>query len=360
MAAADILDRLSREQSPAGFLAGRFVRIWSAALADGSRGADEFIDRTWRQADVLRSAVGAVAADDPARASVFGDLLDMVLPMTIIGRMGVELRPFGVPGVGLSADARAAWVNEGAMVPLSGLKLEKHPALRPHRVSALDVLTRKALQGAPGLDRFLLRNLSRLVAAEIDRGFIDPANDGSGAAPTSIVHADSGFPTTAASGNAEADVATLFEMFAGSWPDARVILHPLTAVELGGALRGSGLDVRLGALGGVLAGVPAIASDLVPRDSAGASSITIVDASALAVALAVTDLSVADQATVVMDDAPSGNSTTPTGLDASGQPLVSLWQSGSVGVMASASADWQVRRAGAVATLTGARYEVAS
>src|SRR5690606_18144441 len=54
--------------------------------------------------------------------------------------------------------------------------------------------------------------------------------------------------------------------------------------------------------------------------------------------------SLSDQASLLMDNAPTMNSTTPTGSDS----LVSMWQTNSVAFLVERFVNWQKRRASAV------------
>lgn len=346
MAAVDLIRTAGRV---AGFTVGRFLRAKGLSVLTGDP-PERFIRDEWSDAATIKAAVGAVGVDSDALATVRADLLDILRPLPILTRLGVEPKPFDLPTLAIVGGGDAAWVPEGAAIAVNGQGVVRIPGLRPHRVGAIDVLTRESLLGPLRFDQFIGRNLAIRVARALDRAFIDPANDGSDHAPAAITAPSSDLPSVSASGDAVADIAALLALYEGDLLAARFVMHPITAVEIGAAFEDA-TDTRLGVAGGVLCGIPVIASQSVPRDSSG-SVVTLVDTSALDIALAVEDIDVSVEGTIIMDDAPVMDSTTPTG----GTTMVSLWQTNSVALKAYALADWQVKRSGAVAVLTGAAY----
>lgn len=351
MAAVDLIRNAGRV---AGFTCGRFLRVKGLSLLTGDP-PEHYIRAEWSDTATIKSAVSAVTVDSDALATVRADLLDILRPLPILTRLGVEPKPLGLPTLAIVGGGDAAWVPEGAAIAVNGQGVVRIPGLRPHRVGAIDVLTRESLLGPLRFDQFIGRNLAIRVARALDRAFIDPANDGSDHAPAAITAPSSDLPSVSASGDAVADIAALLAIFEGDLLSARFITHPITAVQIGAQFEGSGTDTRLGVAGGVLCGIPVITSQSVPRDSSG-SIVTLVDTSAIDVAIDVADIDVSVEGTIVMDDAPTMDATTPTGADAGTQHLVSLWQCNSAAAMATALADWQVKRSGAVAVLTGAAY----
>lgn len=339
---------------PAGWLAGNVLRCRGLAKTAPLGHPD---DPDAYVGDVIgatriKSAIAALDVGGTSDGPVQRDFLGQVLPLTLLGRLpGLRLRPFKSRALVCTGGTRGAFVAEGAATPMSGLQMTRGSRLEGRRVSALDVTSREQLMLEPGLDGAVTQELAGGFAGVVDAALLDPTADGTGAAPAGILH---GAASTAATGDAAQDVLTLFAGYVGDWRRAAIILHPATSVALGLALEGSASDTSLGATGGRLAGVPAIASEAVPYDSTG-STIAILDIGALAAALAVTEVVAGEEASILMDDAPSMTSTSPTAAQ-----LVSMFQSGSVAFRAEGVADWQLLRADAIFTLTDATYAVGS
>lgn len=334
------------ENSRTGFLAGRFLK---SIACGGVEPATYVRQQPWERGDVLTRAVGAIGQGDlgaGAMAPVLEDFIDLVRPLSVLARMGVPLLPFGNRSLTRSAGQAAGFHAEGGAIPVSGLRFAPSAALHPHPVSAMDVVTREALDGSPGLDRFIAASLAADVADAIDRAFLDPFNDGTGPAPASITNGAITIPSV---GDPKADVEAAIAAFAGDMRRAHFVLHPRTAAQLAFAAA-DWTDTSIGVQGGRIVGIPAVCSESVPFDSSGAL-IVLADASSLAVALEATDLVASDQGLIEMDDSPAGSSATPTPTQA-----VSLWQSNSVAFKATCRIDWQVRRAGSVVVVSGASY----
>jgi len=103
--------------------------------------------------------------------------------------------------------------------------------------------------------------------------------------------------------------------------------------------------------GGVLWGLPVVASEHVPSDSNGhfvvlvnASDIYLGDEGGFRVDMT-------DQASLQMDDDPGHDSDTPTAAQ-----LVSLWQTNSVAFRAERIINWMRRRDSAVQVLSGVNW----
>lgn len=340
------------DSAPAtGFLSGRFLK--SLGLTSNRTEAVQFASaQSWCEVSRIKSALSSGDVGSGDLAAVMADFWDVARPMSVLGRLpGLVLRPFRQKAITPTTGAIAAFHAEGDAIPVSGLRFALLAGLHERFVTAIDVATREALQRTAGLDRFIAIPLARSLATEIDREFLDPNNDGSGAAPRSITHATSsdGAIHVPATGDAKADFEALFSAYAGDLTTAALVMHPLTAVGLAFTAADWG-DTELGARGGRVLGLPAICSESVPMDSSG-GLVVLVDVGALDAAAEVTVLDSSDQGTIEMTNPPTGNSITPTGSQ-----TVSLWQTGSVAFKATAVTDWAMRRPGSVAVLTAASY----
>jgi hypothetical protein len=96
--------------------------------------------------------------------------------------------------------------------------------------------------------------------------------------------------------------------------------------------------------GGTLAGLPVFTSQYVPTDSDGPVVALIKGDEIFLGDEGGVQVSVSDQASLLMDNAPTMDSTTPTGASA----MVSMWQTNSVAFLVERFINWQKRRASAV------------
>ncbi|MBX3601119.1 MAG: phage major capsid protein [Rubrivivax sp.] len=268
-------------------------------------------------------------------------------PQTIIGRAGLRRVPADVPIVAQAGMATAYWTAAGRATPVSSAAFERE-RLRPLRVSALVVASEELLQASDGEDVLADDLTSALVEAE-DRAFVDPANTGTpGEMPASVTHDG---PSIASTGDLGVDLVEASDDFDGQWSRAVIVAHPRTALQIALAEGGLGLAVALGPRGGELATVPVICSEAVPWDSNG-GLIVLMDTSAIVYTDDAPSVSRSSIASVEMADNPTGHAGTPTGATS----VVNLYQSNSVGLLATARANWLKARPASVVCITGANY----
>lgn len=336
-----------------GFVAGRLLK----SLAIAGPQAAEFVDSTaWLDRSRIKAAIGAITIGDVGNGDLraaMSDFADLVRPLSVLGRLpGLVMRPFKQKTLTRVAGSAAGFFQDGDAIPVSGLRFQPHRALAEHFVGALDVATIEALNGTDALDRFVGISLAADVAAAIDRAMLDPSNDGSGNAPRAITHADTngGAIVLASTGDPKADFEALIAAYGGSWASPALILHPIAAAQLAFTANDWG-DTNIGIAGGRILGIPAVCSDAVSLDTNGGSYITLLDVAGLAAALEVRTLEIAREASIELSTTPAGSSAAPTQTE-----LVSLWQAGAVGMLATAVTDWRMRRDGGVVCLTGASY----
>lgn len=216
--------------------------------------------------------------------------------------------------------------------------------LPPRKVVGLAVLTQEAIRAShQDADAIVLAELVRAVVEARDRAFID----------NSI--ADSvtiGAPTIPSSGSSIAQIdgdlrAALQVAFDANIPLAEPawIMPPQTATFMA-TLRdasGSAAYPTIGPTGGSLLNIPVVTSTAVGRSgSPNERFIALVDAAEVLYAQDdAVELGLARHAAVTMNDAPTPGATS----------LVSLWQSGCVGLRAEQHVAWRVVRSGAVVVL---------
>jgi HK97 family phage major capsid protein/HK97 family phage prohead protease len=327
----------------------RVVNVLKAAVSAGTTASD-----SW---------TGALVGDE---TSVYADFLEFLRPQTIIGRFGTNgipaLRrvPFRVPLIGQTSGGDGYWVGQGNAKPLTEFDFTR-TTLEPTKVANIAVVTEEVLRdSSPSADAIIRDQLAAALRQRLDTDFINPAKAAvAGVSPASITN---GVTAIVSSGNdAEAvrsDVRRLFAQFiaANNAPtDGVWIMSSTTALALSlmqnplGQTEFPGITMT----GGTLFGLPALISQSVPATADGgmvalvnASDVYLGDEGGFSV-----DMS--REASLQMDNAPTMNSTTPTGSQ-----LVSLWQTNSVGFRAERTINWARRRESSVAVLTNVNWGV--
>lgn len=344
----------------AGRLAGRYLR----ALAIAGRNDDAlqgFLEGArWTDGMQIRSAVAASVVGDWTNtplAGISASFIELARPQSLIGRwleQGiVRAVPDHTPMLEQTSGARAQWVAEGDAVGVSNQVFSRKSRMDLKRVAAISVATRELVE-QPHSELLIVRDLAAAVADEIDSAAFDGAG-GTGARPASLLY---GATTTAATGATitalHEDLAPMVAEFPGRLDRAAWVAHPKLAAQLSLLERPIGHSlIRADGGGSWLLGLPFYVSAGMPTGTAG-SWLALIDLGRIEIAGLVTgEVEVATEASILMDDDPSMDATTPTGA----ATAVSLWQSNSVGFMGSALANWRIA-ANSALVLTGAQYGV--
>jgi HK97 family phage major capsid protein/HK97 family phage prohead protease len=318
------------------------------------------------------STSGSHYLDDMVPYNVMNDFIEFLRPGSIIGKFGGP-NPGGGPNYpalnrvgfnqrvsGMSTGYTAAWKGEG-LPALPSAAVTFNESLTWNCMSALAVLTKEAIRFSnPSAEARVRDDLSRAVNAKLDIDFVDPAKAASGTtSPASITNAVAA--TTPSGTNAAAvrtDLATLIKPFAQnnlSPSDIVLIMSAQMALQLSMMVNTLGNNdfPDISMAGGMLRGFPVIVSEHLT--SVGSPSTqTIIAAKASEIYLAddgVVTVEASDQASIEMVDTSSQSAISGTGAS-----LVSLWQTGAIGLMANREITWKLRRATAVQYLSPAAY----
>ncbi|MEH2508684.1 HK97 family phage major capsid protein/HK97 family phage prohead protease [Nitrobacteraceae bacterium AZCC 1564] len=294
-----------------------------------------------------------------AETGAFADFAEYLRPATIVGKFGTggipALRaiPFRVPLISQTGGGSGYWVGQGKAKPLTAFDFSR-TTLEPLKVANIAVLTEESIRDSSPSSEAVVRDALRdALAARLDTDFIDPAKAASaGVSPASITN---GAETIASTGtdadHVRLDVRAVFAKFiaANNAPTTGVwIMSATTALAL--SLMVNELGQRefpgIGMNGGVFEGMPAIISEYAGSIVAlvNASDIYLGDEGGVSV-----DMS--REASLEMSDAPAHTPNTGTGAS-----LVSMFQTNSVALRAERTINWKLRRASAVAYLTGVAW----
>lgn len=245
----------------------------------------------------------------------------------------------------------AKWTKEGAAKPLTKWSYTT-TKLEPYKVTAIAAATEEMLsRSSVAIDTLIRDELARAVNARIDSTFASDDAAVSNESPAGILNG-----TSELSGLVGGDVAgircdiakflnavladnnTLDGAF---WimPESVAVNLSLIANEVGAAA-----FPGIGPNGGTFAGLPVFTSGYVPVESAGAVVALVKGDELFLGDEGGIHVSASDQASLVMDDSPSSDSTTPTAAS-----VVSMWQTDSVAFRVERFMSWAKRRTGSVA-----------
>ena len=303
------------------FGADRAARLFkSAAPGATAGGAGEFS----RLASAFQSRVAAIGAFD----RIFADAFQLPLePDRVL-----------INSSAIIADE----VGEGSAKPLTALDLTGL-VFTPVKVSAQIVLSRELIDrlSDEGV-RVLGRELRTSVAIGSDSALMTAL------AASSSVEAQSNSTASFAEMLAELlELAHAVDIGPGSKP--YYVTTSRIAKALSAAATGAGV-MTVGVQGGEILGIPLLVSD-----GATAQTITLLDATAIAMAASEIELRSSTKAAIEMNTAPSHNSTTPTGAQ-----LVSMFQTNNRCLLAERRIGVKVIRDRAVVKLTGVTWGAGS
>lgn len=345
------------------------MRTVEAFAREMGKGRRDMIEKT---AVTGGTTVGSHYLDDLVPYNVMNDFIEFLRPGSIIGKFGGP-NPGGGPNYpalnrvgfnervsGMSTGFVAGWKGEG-LPALPTAAVTFNTTLAYNNMSALAVLTKEAIRFSnPSAEARVRDDLARAVNGKLDLDFIDPAKAASGTtSPASITNGLIAVtPTTTTAAALVTDLATLLKQFTTNNLDASDIVLIMSASQ---ALEISMMTTTLGMLyfpnismkGGNLRGLPVITSEhLQGVGSPSINSIVAVKASDIYLADdGVVTVDASDQASLEMVDSSSQNAGTGAGAS-----LVSLWQTGAVGLMATREITWKRRRDVAVGYISPAAY----
>lgn len=282
----------------------------------------------------------------------FADFVEFLRARGLYGQIAPRLRnlPFDAPVLVQSTGGVAQWVKEGEAKPLTQWTYTR-AKLTPLKVAAIAAATKETLMRASAsADAFLRDELARAVNARIDQTIISDAAAVADESPAGLLNGTAPL-TLVGDGSIEGircDAAAMLKVLAGdnlSVAGAFWVMPETVAIDLATAINAMGAPAFPGMTptGGTFMGLPVVASQYAPADSAGpvvalikGDEIFLGDEGGIQV-------SVSDQASLQMDSAPTQNSTTPTATS-----VVSMFQTNSVAFLVERFVNWQKRRPQAV------------
>ncbi|HEU4602770.1 MAG TPA: phage major capsid protein [Steroidobacteraceae bacterium] len=322
-------------------------------------------ERLVKSIQVEKAAVAAAATTSATWAgnlvldagAYFADFVEYLRERSVLGQISDRLRrlPFDTQVLVQGTAGSASWVKEGAAKPLTSWTYTR-TKLAPLKVAAIAAATKEQLSRASVAADTLIRDeLARAVNAAIDGTFVSDAAAVSDESPAGIRNGVSPLTLTGDGTIAgiRCDIATFLKELVGdnlTVSGAFWIMSEATAIDLSMAVNEVGAPAFPGVTptGGTLAGLPVFTSQYVADESEGPVVMLIKGDEIFLGDEGGIQVSISDQASLVMDNAPSMNSVTPTGVNTGSQALVSLWQTNSVGFLVERFINFAKRRAQAV------------
>jgi HK97 family phage major capsid protein/HK97 family phage prohead protease len=320
--------------------------------------------------EVVRAASPAAITNNPTWAgalvgeagAIIADFIEYLRPQTILGKFGqngipdLTRVPFYAALIGQTSGGHGYWVGEGKAKPLTSFDFSRK-SLTPLKVANIAVLSDEIIRSSnPAVEPLIRDALVAALRERLDIDFVDPAKVAvPNISPASITN---GVPPIASvGGDAEsvrADIKAAITAYTANNNTASggVWIMPTNlAMSLGMMvnLLGQPEFPGISRTGGNLSGFGIIPSDYVPADTvvlANAPEIYLGDEGGFAV-----DMS--REASLEMSDAPTSSSSPVTAATA---PMVSLWQTNSVGLRAERTINWMKRRPEAVVVLDGVTW----
>jgi hypothetical protein len=250
---------------------------------------------------------------------------------SIFGRLSAAFRrlPFHVKQAReTGAGGTGAWRGEGLPAPIT--KSTTDTLTQDYFESDyIVIVTRELFKFGAVAEATLRQTVIAGLARWIDGQLLDPTVTKTAAHPASITN---GTPTISSAGstaaNAITDLSALIAAIQSSGDALYFVTHPLLLAALNGKLASVGYPT----VPGFLLGLPVIAGSTAPRHQ-----IALVDAANIAFSSDDTmAIDVATDASVEMSNTP-----TQSGASGGGAAMVSLFQSGLVGVRAGLGVNWQ-------------------
>ncbi len=313
---------------------------------------------------VRKTAVPAGTTTDAAWASALvyqnnlaSEFVEFLRPATIIGKFGMNgipsLRrvPFNIRFASQTSGGGAWWVAQAKPKPLTSFGFGSDTLLYT-KVAAIAVITQELARfsspSAEGLVRDALRDA---IVERLDIDFIDPAQAAvSGTNPASITNGLAALTSAGTSAdNVVSDLTSLLSSFLESNinPNSLVLIMPNTlalALSLMTNAFGQPRFPNMTMMGGMLEGLPVIASQYAANASGSGN---------LVIALNAQDIFLADDNEVTVDASTEASlemldNPTNSSAPVVATSMVSMYQTNSIALRAERFINWKKRRAEAV------------
>jgi HK97 family phage prohead protease len=288
-----------------------------------------------------------------------GDFLQFLYSKTVFDRLPLREVPANVTIKGQDGAATGYWVGESQPIPLSAQSFST-VNLSPLKVAALAVVSNELLRDSTPAAEMLVRDaLVEASSQRVDSTFLSTAAAVSNVSPAGLFRSLSpvaGSAGTDADG-LRADVIALYAPFlsAKNASGLYFVMNPALAKAI--QLLTNALGVAefpgINQDGGTLLGDP-----VVTGDNVNAAYVVLLKPSDIyRIGDLGVQISISREATIEMDDAPTGEGLGPTGAS---KAMVNMFQSENTAIKIVRPINYALRRAGVVQIITDAAYGTAT
>lgn len=347
------------------FIQAVWLAAKGAASGNGALGELERL-RNPRLEALVKAGVGAAGTQSGtwgAELFTFDQLaaewVTLLSQRTVRGRLQTVPVNFRTRTVVDSSTGTASFVGNGAAIPVQAFDLGATAVVEPLRLATIAVFTDESLKvWSPATMGNVERRLTLAVARGEDAAFLDPDSAASaGVRPPSVLNGIA--PLGSISNSAASALAGVELILAGlvnsgsDLTQAAIAMHPRSALALSlmQVSNGNAAFPQLTATGGSICGVPVLTSVACTRSgSPNERFIAALDGARIVTAdEGRVGIDASRIASLQMDSAPTGSSTTPTATD-----QVSLFQTGATAVKVVRVCNWMRADDSAVAWVTSA------
>jgi hypothetical protein len=312
----------------------------------------------------IRTAIPAGTTTDATWASPLvyasqfaGDFISFLRPKTLIGQAQFRPIPFNVRINGQTSGGTAYWVGQGKAKPVT--KFDFNATTVPFtKIAAISVITKELARFSdPNAEALVRDGLAEAVIARADSDLFDP--DVAAVANISPAGLLNGVNPVAPIKSSDIDdvrcgILNLWSPWDTTNLGLRPAYYTTPAVARFLASLRDGLGNRafpgVTPTGGNLDGVTIRVSNYLANNggSGGAPFILVDEAEVYIADDGNVTLDASEEASIDMNDAPTGSSATPTPTT-----NVSMWQTNSIALRAEREIWWGLRRSGAVQWIDG-------
>lgn len=282
-----------------------------------------------------------------------GDFIDFLYNLTVFDRLPLREVPANVNIAGQDGAATGYWVGESKSIPVSKADF-MDVNLTPLKVAALAIVSKELLRdSSPSAEKLVRDALVNASAQRVDQTFLSTTAASAGVSPAGILNGVSiGSSAGSDIEGVIADVKALYAPFitANNADSLQFVTTQSLSKALGlmqNAL-GNWAFPGLSANGGTLLG-----DTLVAGGNVGAGDLILLKPSDIyKIGDRGVEVSLSTEAAIQMDNAPNGDTDTPT----ANTSVVSMFQTDSVAIKVVRPLNFAKRRASAVAYIGNADY----
>jgi len=278
-----------------------------------------------------------------------GDFIELLYPLTVLGRLNLRKVPFNVTIAGQTGGTSVGWVGEAQPKPVTQAAFNR-VFLEWTKVGAISVLSDELIRFSnPAAEALVQADLLEATSQGLDATFLGNAAAVANVSPAGLLNGVTAVPATGTDYESlRKDVQALVAPFIAAnynLQSAVLVMSPARALAIATMLTPLGQVAfpTMSMDGGTLLGIRAITSNNV----AGNVIDLFIQSEIFLSEDAGPQIDISTEASIIMDSAPAGATTA--------QP-VSMFQNGLVALRIQQFINWQKRRTLASGQISGVAY----